>query len=250
MSPVADLSAAFTSVAVTLSLMSLTATAAPTPALPLMLAPTFPASAEIAAVSFASREIEPYALTPAAPAAVLFTCASMVFLIVLTANEPPSVRLPSADPAPPTTTLRIRADSVALTATAPAVDSIFTSSTVAVMLLRISLTPIEAATAPIALSPVPTLTANVPAPPSIREESCASTLMSPDAVTLPLPPATFAMWASIFIRTKFSDTAPAPLEPLPTAPPTVTAVNCDEIGDGRSTVTLPTVTLFVLINSS
>ena len=254
MSPLVDVSGAPTTVAWTLSVISLTATATPTPALPLIFAPTVPAKAEIAAVSLASKPIEPSALTLADPAAALLRCASTVFLMVLTAKEPPSVAVPPPDPAPPTTTLRIRADSVAVTSTAPAFDSSFTSSTVAVTMLRMSLTPIEAAIAPTTLSPLPNFTASAPAPPSIREASCASTSMSPSAVTLPGvtlpgPPATFAMWASTFIRTKFSEIAPAPLGPLPAAAPTVPAVSCDEMGEGRSTVRLPTLTLCFLTSS-
>ena len=71
--------------------------------------------------------------------------ASTVFLIVLTAKEPPI-----ADPlapvatAPPRTALIVRASSLAETVTLPEVEVTFAPSMPAVTELRMSLTPIEA----------------------------------------------------------------------------------------------------------
>ena len=146
--------------AVTVSWTLLKAKAIPTPAVPLQEAPILPASAAIEAVSWASTDTEPAALTSEyfVPTALIW--ASTVFLMVLTANEPPKALPPPVAAAPPTTTLMFLDSSVALTVTLPAVDFTVAPSIRATTELRMSLTPIEALTA----APLPSDKPSEPVP--------------------------------------------------------------------------------------
>ena len=121
----------------------------PTPAEPLKERLTLPARVAIEAVSFAVTATEPLAVTVDGrvkkPGSALIW-ASTVFLIVLTANEPP-IAEPLLETAPPRTTLMLRASSLAATVTLPADEATRAPAMPAVTVLRMSLTPIEALTA-------------------------------------------------------------------------------------------------------
>ena len=146
-------------VAVTVSCTLLKASAAPMPADPFIETLTLPASVAIEAVSRASTATEPLAVTADGVLESALMWASTVFLIVLTANEPPMAE-PLLDTPPPRTALMSRASSLAETVRLPAVEATFAPSIPAVTVLRMSLTPIEALTA--VPPPVETLIAPVP----------------------------------------------------------------------------------------
>ena len=146
-------------VAVTVSCTLLKASAAPMPADPFIETLTLPASVAIEAVSRASTATEPLAVTADGVLESALMWASTVFLIALTANEPPMAE-PLLDTPPPRTALMSRASSLAETVRLPAVEATFAPSIPAVTVLRMSLTPIEALTA--VPPPVETLIAPVP----------------------------------------------------------------------------------------
>ena len=146
--------------AVTVSWIVLTATAMPTADLPLKDALTLPARVAIDAVSLASTETVPLALTSEAVDPTALMCASTVFLIMLIANEPPKALPPLVATAPPITTLMICAFSSALTVTFPALETTRAASSRATTELRMSLTPIDALIA----APLPSEKASAPVP--------------------------------------------------------------------------------------
>ena len=123
--------------------MLLIAKAKPTPTGPPTAALMLPASVAIDSVSVASTATLPWALTAECELAPPLMCASTVFRIVLKANEPPSAT-PLPEPAPPSTTLTMRAFSLAATVTLPALELSVDESTPATTELRMSLMPIEA----------------------------------------------------------------------------------------------------------
>lgn len=112
-------------VAVSVSWMSLTATAAAPAKLPPRLAPILPARVAIDAVSVARTDSFPEAVTvegvTTVPTSPLAMWASTVLVMKLRAKEPPKA-LPPAEAAPPTTTLMSCADSVAVIFTSPPVE--------------------------------------------------------------------------------------------------------------------------------
>ena len=148
--PVLALTRELSIVAVTVSWMLLVASAMPTPAEPLKERLTLPARVAIEAVSVARTATEPLAVTTDGrvkePTGSALMWASTVFLIVLTANEPP-IAEPLLETAPPRTTLMLRASSLAATVTLPADEATRAPTMPAVTVLRMSLTPIEALTA-------------------------------------------------------------------------------------------------------
>ena len=212
----------------TLSCTLLTAKAKPTPALPPNEALMLPASVAMDAVSLASTETLFCANTSESSTMLLAT----VLLIRLTASEPPNA-LPPPEAAPPTTTLMMRADSSALTVTEPSAADTFAADTCAMTEFLMSFTPTEAFTA----TPCPSVMASAPVPEYACEMSRAMTTMSPVAAVTArfrLTGSDVEMYEDTFMRTKFSDKAPAPEPVLPPAPATVTLVICAPTVDGRA----------------
>ena len=214
--------------------------------MPPKFTPALPASVAIEAVSRARIVMSRWASSLVGVVASAVTPAVTVLRMVLIANEPPKARLPSPEPANPTTTLRTLARSVALTVIPPADDVTPIRSIVALTLFLTSFSPIEAPSA----DPLSEM-ARVPAPDSTRDESFALTATPPAADTDPVPVAVREMRAATLLRTKLSEIAPAPLIWSPPPPPTVTLVICDDsAAAGSSSETSPMVTLlFITANS-